>query len=327
MTDFKYRPVDVYDVRPIAEMLRARDIRFSGESNLWDSSVYERLNGGGFDPETSTRAAEAPDGTVSGFEAVFDNINPLRADLWGHVDEAWRGQGIGSRLIAWAIERASQNIASAPPEAQVSVASMIFMQDEAGKQLLTDHGFKYLRSYYVMKRAFGAVIEATPLPDGFRLVSYAEKPDLRLFVELEADTFKDHFGWIDTPIDEDVERWQHYIDTAPDFDPNFWWIALYGDEPAGLIMSQLESSVGEGVAWVNTLGVKREYRKRGLALAMLEHAFAAHQTRGATGIALGVDASSLTNAVALYERAGMSVFSQRDSYEKVLREGVDLGTH
>jgi ribosomal protein S18 acetylase RimI-like enzyme len=75
------------------------------------------------------------------------------------------------------------------------------------------------------------------------------------------------------------------------------------------------------------LGVKREFRKRGLASAMLGHAFAAHQARGADAIALGVDASSLTNAVALYERTGMSVYSQRDSYEKVLREGVDLGTH
>jgi mycothiol synthase len=327
MTDFKYRPVDVYDIRPIADMLRARDIRFTGQSNLWDSSVYERLSGVDFDQETSTRVAEAPDGTVAGFEAVIDNINPLRADLWGHVDDAWIGQGIGSRLIEWAIERGSQNIASAPPEAQVSIASMVYPQDEAGKQLLKDHGFEYLRSYYVMKRDFNGAVDETPLPDGFRLVSYAEKPNLRLYVTLEGDCFRDHWGWIETPIDEDVARWQHYIDTAPDFDPNYWWIAYHGDEPAGLIMTQLESSVGEGVAWVNSLGVKREFRKRGLASAMLGHAFAAHKARGADAIALGVDAASLTNAVALYERAGMSVYSQRDTYEKVLREGVDLGTH
>jgi ribosomal protein S18 acetylase RimI-like enzyme len=204
---------------------------------------------------------------------------------------------------------------------------MIYPQDEAGKQLLTDHGFEYLRSYYVMRRSFNGAVEASPLPDGFRLMSYAERPDLRLFVELEAASFKDHFGWIDTPIDEDIARWRHYIETAPDFDPNYWWVAMYGDEPAGMIMTQLESSIGEGVAWVNSLGVKREYRKRGLASALLEQAFAAHQKRGAAAIALGVDASSLTNAVALYERAGMSIYSQRDSYEKILRDGVDLGTH
>jgi mycothiol synthase len=327
MTRFTYRPVDLYDVRPIADILRARDISFVGASNLWDSSVYERLHGAGFDPEQSSMAAEAPDGTVAGFEAVHDDINPLRADLWGCVAEEWRDQGIGSKLIEWAIERASLNIESAPPDAQVSVASSIYAQDEAGKKLLTDHGFKYLRSFYTMKRDFTGPVEVPPLPDGFRLVSYAEKPDLQLYAQLEADSFRDHWGWIDTPIDQDITRWTHYMDTAPDFDPNYWWLAFYGEEPAGLIMTQLDSSVGEGVAWVNSLGVKREFRKRGLALAMLGHAFAAHQKRGAEAIALAVDASSLTNAVALYERAGMYVYSRRDSYEKVLREGVDLSTH
>ena len=327
MTDFKYRPVDDYDIRPIADMLRARDLRFVGESNLWDSSVYERLSGSDFNQERSTRVAEAPDGTIAGFEAVFDNINPLRADLWGHVDEAWRGQGIGSQLIAWAVERATQNIAKAPPEAQVSITSMVYIQDAQGIKLLTDHGFNYLRSFYIMKRELQGEIAAPALPDGFRLVPYTETPDLRLYVTLEGDCFRDHWGWIDTPVEEDMERWQHYMEIAPDFDPNYWWLAFYGDEPAGLITTQLESNVGDNVAWVLSLGVKREFRKRGLASAMLGHAFAAHKARGVDAIALGVDASSLTNAVALYERAGMSIYSQRDSYEKILREGVDLGTH
>lgn len=327
MTDFKYRPADVYDVKPIADMLRAQDNAYFGTSNLWDSSVYERLNGVGFDPERSTLIAETPDGTVAGFEALYDHINPLRADLWGHVAAPWRGQGIGSRLIEWAIERGTENIAKAPQDAQVSITAQVFAQDSDGRQLLTDHGFTYLRSFYTMKRDLSDAFTPTPLPDGFRLVSYAEKPDLRLYVTLEGDCFRDHWGWIDTPIEEDMERWQHYLEIAPDFDPNYWWVAFHGDEPAGLLMTQLESNIGEGVAWVNTLGVTRAFRKRGLASAMLQHAFAAHQQRGASAVALGVDASSLTNAVALYERAGMTVYAKRDSYEKVLREGVDMATH
>jgi hypothetical protein len=40
---------------------------------------------------------------------------------------------------------------------------------------------------------------------------------------------------------------------------------------------------------------------------------------------LGVDASSLTNAVALYERAGMRVWSSRDAFYKMLRgEPLDI---
>lgn len=326
MVHFKARPIHLFDVRAIAELLRARDVTFSGSSNLWDSSVYERLHGDGFDLGQSSRVLEAPDGTLAGFEAVFDTLNPLRAELWGAVNDDWRGQGVGSALLAWAIARRSAKIKDAAPDAQVPVTAMIYQQDHAAQQLLTDHGFQYRRSFYVMKRDFDDQIAAPPLPDGFRLVSYAAQPDLRLYVTLEAETFRDHWGWIDTPIDEDIAHWQHYMETSPDFDPHYWWVAYYGDEPAGLIMTQLGSNIRDDVAWINTLGVKREFRKRGLASALLAQAFAAHQRRGAAGIALAVDASSLTKAVALYERAGMTVYSQRDSYEKVLREGVDSGT-
>jgi hypothetical protein len=39
-----------------------------------------------------------------------------------------------------------------------------------------------------------------------------------------------------------------------------------------------------------------------------------------------VDASSLTGATRLYEKAGMRVVRRYDSYQLILREGVDLST-
>ena len=48
--------------------------------------------------------------------------------------------------------------------------------------------------------------------------------------------------------------------------------------------------------------------------------------RGRHAVGLGVDASSLTGATRLYERAGMRVVRQFNSYAKVLRPGIELGT-
>jgi mycothiol synthase len=48
--------------------------------------------------------------------------------------------------------------------------------------------------------------------------------------------------------------------------------------------------------------------------------------RGQKKVALGVDAASLTGATRLYERAGMHVARQYDTYEKELRPGRDLST-
>jgi ribosomal protein S18 acetylase RimI-like enzyme len=69
---------------------------------------------------------------------------------------------------------------------------------------------------------------------------------------------------------------------------------------------------------VNVLGVRRPWRRRGLALALLLHSFHELEARGMDRVALGVDAESLTGAVRLYEKAGMRVVRQSDTWEKPL---------
>ena len=48
--------------------------------------------------------------------------------------------------------------------------------------------------------------------------------------------------------------------------------------------------------------------------------------RGKQRVGLAVDATNLTNATRLYEKAGMHVSLQYDTYEKELRPGQDLTT-
>jgi mycothiol synthase len=67
------------------------------------------------------------------------------------------------------------------------------------------------------------------------------------------------------------------------------------------------------------VGVRRAWRKRGLAQALLRQCFAEYQRRGYQRVELGVDSDSPTNAVALYERAGMHVHQRVLYYRKTLR--------
>ncbi len=78
------------------------------------------------------------------------------------------------------------------------------------------------------------------------------------------------------------------------------------------------------MGWVNVLGVRRPWRRQGLALALLHHSFNIFQQRGKKRAGLGVDAGSLTGATRLYEKAGMHSYRQEDIYEMVLRDGKDL---
>jgi ribosomal protein S18 acetylase RimI-like enzyme len=81
------------------------------------------------------------------------------------------------------------------------------------------------------------------------------------------------------------------------------------------------------MGWVNSLGVRRPWRRKGVAEALLYHAFAELRRRGRTGVSLGVDASSLTGATRLYEKVGMREIRQTIFFEKELRPGADLATY
>jgi ribosomal protein S18 acetylase RimI-like enzyme len=74
------------------------------------------------------------------------------------------------------------------------------------------------------------------------------------------------------------------------------------------------------------LGVRRPWRKRGLGLALLNHAFGEFYLRGKRKAGLGVDAENLTGALKLYEKAGMHVHKQFDMFEKELRPGLEIST-
>ena len=78
------------------------------------------------------------------------------------------------------------------------------------------------------------------------------------------------------------------------------------------------------MGWDSIFGVGKKWRRRGLAVAMLRNAFAEFAKRGKSKVGLGVDATSLTGANRVYERAGMHPARQTDAYEKELRPGVDL---
>ncbi|MCK4450237.1 MAG: GNAT family N-acetyltransferase [Anaerolineae bacterium] len=99
-----------------------------------------------------------------------------------------------------------------------------------------------------------------------------------------------------------------------------------GEEITGMSLCCPKTAEDPGMGWVDSLGVRRPWRRRGLALALLHHSFGEFYRRGKRKVSLEVDAQSLTGATRLYEKAGMHVDRQYVMYEKELRPGRDLST-
>jgi ribosomal protein S18 acetylase RimI-like enzyme len=64
--------------------------------------------------------------------------------------------------------------------------------------------------------------------------------------------------------------------------------------------------------------VRRPWRRRGLAEALLHRSFAELYARGKRRVGLGVDADNVTGALRLYERVGMRAVRRYGIWQKDL---------
>jgi mycothiol synthase len=101
---------------------------------------------------------------------------------------------------------------------------------------------------------------------------------------------------------------------ARGFESSLWTLAWDGRELAGFALAYSERGGDTTLGWVGTLGVRREWRRRGLGAALLETAFLTLYERGLRRVGLGVDAENETGALRLYERAGMQIVHRSNTW-------------
>ena len=102
--------------------------------------------------------------------------------------------------------------------------------------------------------------------------------------------------------------------SAAEFDPALWFLACSQDEIVGVALSFYSQATHTG--WIDHLGVRQQWRNKGIGKALLLHSFGDFHRRGIDRVRLSVDSKSLTNAPRLYERAGMRTVQQYHIYKK-----------
>lgn len=119
-----------------------------------------------------------------------------------------------------------------------------------------------------------------------------------------------------------IEVFEQWFLKSPGFDPTLWFIPFENGQIVGTALCEYRGELG----WVGSLSVRRPWRRKGVALALLRHVFGDFYHRGTRKVGLDVDAQSLTGATRLYEKAGMHIVYQENQYQKELRPGVELST-
>jgi mycothiol synthase len=184
------------------------------------------------------------------------------------VDEAWRGQGIGTQLfesllrdsVSWGAERVYGDVREDVPEARSFAAHRGFIETEfVGRTSRLVVAEANLEGYEGLADRLGH--------EGIRVERLVNlDPDETMYHSIHALQME---AGRDEPSSESFsmpfEQWLNMIQATHGLSPESIWVALDGDRPIGQTMLRRS---GEGSGYQFGLGVLRQYRGRGVARLM-----------------------------------------------------------
>lgn len=313
---FYVRRPTLADLPAVLEMMHAGELAENGRIENSETDLLTRWTMKGHDLARDAWLVIAPgERVVAHLYLGHTNTANMRLRMPTHPD--YGSPELYAYLLELAIERARELVPEAQADARVSLSIYCGQNNSLRCNAVELAGFTRIRSDWTMQIDMDQTPPTPVWPEHIALRPYT--PDMaRAVFEADEAAFQDHWGH--TP--GDFERWQNWTVKRENFDPTLWFLAFAGDEIAAIALCEYTLDT----AWVGELGVRRPWRRQGLALALLYHAFGEFYRRGIRQVFLSVDSQSLTGATRVYTRAGMHVVRQTDLYELELRPGIELST-
>jgi GNAT superfamily N-acetyltransferase len=302
------------EVAAIVDLMNACTVDEIGVPDAEHDEVLSVWRKRSFDRERDAWVAETGDGRLVGYG--FVELETEGGDLLIDVytDPGYKGVGIGSALSERGERRAVEVAGDQGKEPPVEVFRGAFPGTE-GAEFLAARGYEVTRSFIRMRIDMDAPPPEPEWPDGITVAGFERGLDEHRYHEALDEGFQDHWRWTPVAFDEWV---QGMIEHDDGFDGSLWFRAMDGDEVAGAIVGRPRTSEDPDAGWIQDLAVRRPWRRRGIALALLQHEFGVLYRRGIRAAMLAVDADSPTGATHLYERAGMREFRRMDVYTKTI---------
>jgi mycothiol synthase len=210
-----------------------------------------------------------------------------------------QGRGLGAEMVERSEQRARERGA-------VRMHQFAIGPDRAAAELLTSRGYRDVRHFYDM----AIELEERPADPEIPVEPFREE-DARAFHAALDEAFQDHWEHHGRTFEE---WWERHAKSA-NFDPSLWFLIRDGDEVAAVTRNEANRNGG---GYIGAIGVRRPWRGKGYAKALLLRSFGEFYDRGSPRVTLGVDAQNPTGATHLYERVGMHVEAENVVFEKAL---------
>ncbi|AXJ10793.1 GNAT family N-acetyltransferase [Arthrobacter sp. PM3] len=283
-----------------------------------------------------------PDGVARAYARITKNQDGDKATGYGCVDPEWQGSGIGTGLLGWMEDRTRERFAEdaggaagsmgEPAAATATIQASrpklrLYMEQQHQHQaaLFAESGYSVVRYYNEMHRPLGQDLPAVVLDPGLELVTFG--PELHEPVRLAHNAaFQDHWG--SEPRDE--EGWG-FVVNDPQARPDLSGVVL--ERATGMVAGyqlathDAEAALTRGVreGYTELLGVRREFRGRGIAQALLSDAMRRFAAAGMDVASLDVDSENPTGALALYVKMGYAPVNRSMAWDKELPPAAGCG--
>jgi mycothiol synthase len=236
--------------------------------------------------------------------------------LFGFLVPEWRHRGIGRAMFHHAERRLIEIAKDHPNNVSRFFEAECADTETMREKMVIQEGYKPVRHFFNMVRPDLENIPEITLADGVEIRPVLPEHYQKIR-NASMEAFEDEWGF--SPEEEPtVEQWLE----DPIFDPTLWRVAWEGDQVVGMVLSFINKSENQEYnrlrGWTENICVRRPWRKRGIAKALIAASLHAIQERGMKEAALGVDTENLSGALRLYESMGYQVIKRFTLYRKPL---------
>ena len=308
-----WRPLTVEDSSALFRLIAAIEAADRPSYRTSAVEVDEIVEGDWKDLAADTIVGIDATGELRAYAAV--EIRPgdestVRAVVVGGVHPEARGVGLGAALVAWMTARARAKLEARTDRGPGRIAA--YLDDSAPEHwhYLEDAGYAAQRYYATLRRDLTSAIHTESLDPELRIQGWSADVDdaTRL---AHNDAFQDHWGSEPATV-------QSWVQGRATFAPAWSFVVLDEErrsatgEPyvAGYLLSgryeQDWPIAGYTSGYIETLGVRRAYRGRTIALALLSAAMTAYRDDGMEFAELDVDTDNPSGSFGLYSTLGFT---------------------
>ena len=275
------------------------------------------------DPEKDMLFAEV-NGDVVAYSRVawFTEEKPEKTVYthFVHIHPQFRNKGLEKVMIHWCEDRLTAIAEEKPQNGPCLFQTFSNNLKPDLSKILEDLGYQPVRYFFEMSRDLIELPEAD-LPEGVE-VRPVVKEDIHKIWKASVEAFRDHWGFVE-PSEEDFDGYKN----SKYFQPDLWQVAWHKDEVVGSVLNYIDQDYNQKYnkkrGWTEEITTHREWRRKGIAGALIVRSMAMHKAKGMEEVALGVDTNNLTGALRLYKRLGYEEDKTMMSYRKPMQKSEE----